>query len=166
MKTHDRVLATLSLKNIVVGAPIKDLGFSWGPNRKAGAKTDKPIIHGSGYRGINYNLYSLSNKLHPDLAVIDGFEGMEGNGPTKGTAVDHRVCVASTDWFSADRVAIELMGIDFADVGYLNFCADAGIGDPDLSHYEIVGEKVENHIKKYRLSDSIQRQLIWKQPVK
>ena len=30
MKTHDRVLATLSLKNIVFGAPIKDVGFAWG----------------------------------------------------------------------------------------------------------------------------------------
>jgi len=34
MKTHDRVLATLSLKNIVFGAPTKDLGFTWGPRRK------------------------------------------------------------------------------------------------------------------------------------
>ena len=166
MKTHDRVLATLSLKNIVVGAPVKDPGFAWGPQRKEGAKSDKAIIHGSGYRGINYNLYSLSKTLHPDLAVIDGYEGMEGNGPTQGTVVDHRICVASTDWFAADRVGVELMGINFADVGYLNYCADAGIGDPDISHYEIVGERIEDHIKKYRLSDSIQRQLIWKQPVK
>jgi uncharacterized protein (DUF362 family) len=28
MKTHDRVLATLSLKNIVFGAPIKDVGYA------------------------------------------------------------------------------------------------------------------------------------------
>ncbi len=39
MKTHDRTLATLSLKNIVFGAPIKDPGFSWGPHHKEGLKT-------------------------------------------------------------------------------------------------------------------------------
>ena len=62
------------------------------------------------------------------LAVIDGFEGMEGNGPVGGTPIDHRVCVASPDWLAADRVAVELMGIDYAKVGYLNFCANAGLG--------------------------------------
>jgi len=30
--------------------------------------------------------------------------------------------------FLADRVALELMGIDFAKVGYLNYCAQAGLG--------------------------------------
>ena len=115
MKTHDRVFATLSLKNIVFGAPVKDPGFTFGSNRKAGTTSDKPIMHGSGFRGINYNLYSMSRQLHPHLAVIDGFDGMEGNGPNDGTPVDHRVCVAGLDWLSADRVGIELMGIDYCN---------------------------------------------------
>ncbi|RPH71051.1 MAG: DUF362 domain-containing protein, partial [Myxococcaceae bacterium] len=101
MKTHDRVVATLSLKNIIVGAPIKDPGFRWGGG-KQGAKNDKPIIHGSGFRGINYNLFAMAQRLHPHLAVIDGFVGMEGAGPTRGTAVDWRIAVASTDALAAD----------------------------------------------------------------
>jgi uncharacterized protein (DUF362 family) len=164
MKTHDRVVATLSLKNIVFGAPIKDVGFSWGRNHKEGTKSDKAIGHGSGFRGINYNLYNMAAKLHPHLAVIDGFEGMEGNGPTQGTAVDHRVCVASTDWLAADRVAAELMGIDFAKMGYLNYCYQTGLGTADLSRIEIVGESIINHIKPYRLSDNIEKQMIWMTP--
>lgn len=165
MKTHDRVLATLSLKNIVFGAPVKDMGFSWGANRKAETKNDKPIAHGGGFRGINYNLFALAPVLHPDLAVIDGFEGMEGDGPNAGTPVDHRVCVAGTDWLAADRVAIELMGIDFANVGYLNYCADAGMGESDLSKIGIIGEKLEDHIRTYKLNDNLEKQLIWKEPV-
>lgn len=165
MKTHDRVIATLSLKNIVFGAPIKDLGFAYGPNRKQGARNDKPIVHGSGIRGINYNLFALADRLHPHLAVIDGFEGMEGNGPGNGTPVDHRICVASTDWLAADRVGIELMGIDFGNVGYLTYCAQANFGISDLSKIEIIGEKISDHKRTYKLSDSINRQLIWKDPV-
>jgi uncharacterized protein (DUF362 family) len=163
MKTHDRVVATLSLKNIVFGAPIKDIGFTYGSNRKAGSKIDKPIVHGSGFRGINYNLYSLARQLHPHLSVIDGFEGMEGQGPNSGTPVDHRICIASTDWLAADRVGIEVMGIDFSRVGYLNFCADAGLGVADLSKIEVIGEKISDHIKTYKLSKNIDAQMVWKE---
>ena len=125
---------------------------------------DKPIAHGSGFRGINYNLFALSQQLHPHLAVIDGFEGMEGNGPNDGTPVDHRVCVASTDWLAADRVAVELMGIDFAKIGYLNYCANAGRGVADLNKIEIIGESINNHRKSYKLSDNINEQLVWMKP--
>jgi uncharacterized protein (DUF362 family) len=161
MKTHDRTIVTLSLKNIVFGAPVKDPGFAFGRNRKEGTKSDKSIVHGSGYRGINYNLYDLASRLYPHLAVIDGFEGMEGNGPNNGTPVDHRVCVVSTDWLAADRVAVELMGLDFAKVGYLNYCAQSGLGIADLNKIEIVGENISNHIKPYKLNDNIEKQLIW-----
>lgn len=165
MKTHDRVGVTLSLKNIIFGTPIKDLGFTWAADSKPGAKTDKPIAHGSGIRGINYNLFALAQRLHPHLAVIDGHEGMEGNGPTRGTPVDHRVCVASPDWLAADRVAVELMGVDFAKIGYLNYCADAKLGQADLKKIEVVGAAVEKHVKKYRLSDNVEKQLQWMKPV-
>jgi uncharacterized protein (DUF362 family) len=161
MKTHDRVVATLSLKNIVFGAPIKDKGFSWGPNRKPGAVNDKPIAHGSGFRAINYNIFTLARILHPHVALIDGFEGMEGNGPNSGTPVDHRVCVAGTDWLAADRVALELMGIDFNKIGYLTFCAQAGMGVADLSEIAIIGEPISRHRKNYQLNDNIDKQLIW-----
>lgn len=165
MKTHDRVFATLSLKNIVFGAPIKDLGFTFSSSRKKGSNSDKSIVHGSGFRGINYNLYAMSKQLHPHLAVIDGFQGMEGNGPNDGTPVDHRVCIASTDWLSADRVAIELMGIDFSTVGYLNFCSQTGSGTGNLSKIEIIGESIDKHKKSYKLSDNFKDQLIWMNPV-
>jgi uncharacterized protein (DUF362 family) len=161
MKTHDRSVVTLSLKNIVFGAPVKDPGFAFRGKGREGAKSDKAIVHGSGFRGINYNLYDLASRLHPHLAVIDGYEGMEGNGPTSGTPVDHRVCLASTDWLAADRVAVELMGIDFSMVGYLNYCHQAGYGVADLNKMEIIGENISDHVKHYKLHDNIEQQLIW-----
>ena len=165
MKTHDRIVATLSLKNIVVGAPIKDPGFRWGGG-KPGAKNDKPFIHGSGHRSTNYNLFALAQRLHPHLAIIDGFQGMQGNGPVGGSPVDHRVCVASPDWLAADRVAVELMGIDYANVGYLNYAASANLGQADLAKMEILGEQIAPHIRKYKLADNFNEQLIWMKPPK
>lgn len=161
MKTHDRVVATLSLKNIVFGAPIKDEGFRWGRGRKPDAQNDKPIAHGGGFQGVNYNLFALAPRLHPDLAVIDGFTGMQGNGPVGGTPVEHGVAVASTDWLAADRVAVELMGIDFDRVGYLNYCAKAGYGEADLSRIAVRGASIADHRKSYRLHENIEKQMIW-----
>ncbi len=162
LKTHDLIVATLSLKNIVLGAPVKDVGSG----RSRDGKSDKPIVHGGGIRGLNYNLFDLSRRLHPHLAVIDGYDGMEGHGPTRGTLVEHRVCLASPDWLAADRVAVELMGIDFAKVGYLNYCAQAGMGESDLRKIEVVGEPLARHVRHYKLADNIDQQLIWMTPPK
>ena len=166
LKTHDLVVATLSLKNIIVGAPVKDAGFRFGHGAKPGAKSDKPIVHGNSVRAINYNLFDLSRRLHPHLAVIDGYDGMEGNGPVSGTRVEHRLCVVSPDWLAADRVGVELMGIDFAKIGYLNYCAQAGLGEGDLRKIEIIGEPIARHVRNYKLADNIDQQLIWMTPPK
>lgn len=164
LKTHDLVVATLSLKNIVLGAPVKDHGFRWGKGRTPGKITQKPLVHGSGIYGINYNLFALAERLRPDLAVIDGYDGMEGNGPVGGSAVDHRVCVVSPDWLAADRVGVELMGIDFSKIGYLNYCAKAKMGQADLERIEILGPPLARHIRQYKLANNIEKQLTWQTP--
>jgi len=174
MKTHNTVGATLSLKNIVLGAPIKDKGFTlynedkrFSPlarESREGSVSYKRFLHGSGFHAINYNMAQLAQKLHPDLAVIDGYEGMEGNGPTLGTPVDHRICVASQDWLAADRVGVELMGIDFSRIGYLNYCSQMGLGTADLNKIVITGENLKDHIKSYKLPDNFERQGAWMNP--
>jgi uncharacterized protein (DUF362 family) len=162
MKTHGMVIATLSLKNIVFGAPIKDIGSGTGPGVtiKPGAINDKPIAHGGGIKGINFNLFVLSQILHIDLAIIDGFEGMEGNGPNDGDPVDHRICLAGPDWLATDRVGVELMGIDYSKIAYLNYCGQAGYGVDDLSKIEIIGEPLAKHKKTYKLTANIEQLIL------
>ena len=96
--------------------------------------------------------------------MIDGYQGMEGNGPTLGTVVDHRICIASQDWLAADRVGVELMGIDFSTIGYLNHCVAMGLGNGDIDKIKITGENLKDHIKTYRLPDNIERQRAWMKP--
>jgi len=166
MKTHDRIVATLTFKNLAVGAPIKDPGFAFGRGRVAGTRSDKAIVHGNGFRGINLNLFNIAFNIRPDLSFIDGYDGMEGDGPTNGTLIDHRVCVAGMDWLSVDRIGLELMGVDPAHIGYMNFCANAGLGQYDMNKIEVVGEKVANHIKAYKMSRNIEKQLQWMTPLR
>lgn len=89
---------------------------------------------------------------------------MEGNGPTSGSPVEQRVCVVAPDWLAADRVAVELMGIDFDKIGYLNYCMRANMGQADLNRIEILGEPIARHVRPYRLHDNVQRQLTWMTP--
>jgi hypothetical protein len=74
------------------------------------------------------------------------------------------VCVAGLDWLAADRVAVELMGIDFDKIGYLNYCADGGLGQADLAKIEVVGEPLERHRRRYRMGDRLDAQLGWMKP--
>jgi uncharacterized protein (DUF362 family) len=162
LKTHFFTVATFSLKNVVVAAAIKE------PGPKPGGEMDRTnrfLVHGGGVRGIHYNLTALAPRLHPHLAVIDGFEGMEGEGPVNGTPVDHRVCVVSTDWLAADTVGAELMGLGIGKVGYLSYSAQAGLGQADLKKIEILGPALKDHIKMYKLPGDMDRLLSWQKPL-
>jgi uncharacterized protein (DUF362 family) len=171
LKTHNYAVATMSIKNIVLGAPLKlpranATAGGGGGRRGGGGGNDKTILHGGGSHGININLAMLAPMLHPSLAVIDGFEGMEGNGPISGTKVDHKVCVVSTDYLAADIVGANLMGIDPANIGYLTYLSQAKVGESDMSKMEILGEPVAKLAKKYQLGDSVDQQFQWKQAAK
>jgi uncharacterized protein (DUF362 family) len=166
LKTHDLVGITLSLKNVVVGSAIKDPGAGLRRGAPGGGRSDKRLTHGGGTYGINYNLYALAPRLHPHLAVIDGYEGMEGTGPVNGTPVDHKVCVASLDWLAADRVGAELMGVDVGKIGYLTYCIQSGdLGQGDLNRIEIVGPALKDHIRTYQLPKTWEKITSWQQPV-
>ena len=155
LKTHSCVVATLTLKNIVMGAPLKIPHLNINDKAKMHADGNNPKL-------INFNLFRLAQKVRPDFAVLDGFEGVEGNGPANGTSVDHRVALAGPDFLAVDRMGLELMGIPYGDVGYMNYCAAAGLGQADLSNIRIIGPDYRDHVKKYRLHDNIEKQLRWK----
>jgi uncharacterized protein (DUF362 family) len=166
LKTHDLVGITLSLKNVVIGAGIKDSGAGLSGAGPGGGRSDKRLMHGGGTHGINYNIFTLSSVLHPHLAVIDGYEGMEGTGPVHGTAISQKVCVASLDWLAADRVGAELMGVDVNKIGYLKFAIEAGNrGQGDLSKIQIIGPPIKNFAKTYQLPNTWQQITSWQKPM-
>jgi uncharacterized protein (DUF362 family) len=157
VKTHDRAVATLALKNVAVGGPIKETGS--GGRR---GRSYKWITHGGKDNvGLHFNLFTLAKLAPPHLAVLDGYQAMEGNGPVGGDPVDHKIAIASADWLAADRVAVELMGIDFSKVGYLTLCAEHGLGQGDLARIEVRGESVADHIRSYQLHQNIESQYRW-----
>ena len=185
-KTHDTVIVTASLKNMVVGSLIRGRGGGLAkkldrfvPARLKGStlaerfkaqvlsaveRSDKFAIH-QGYQAINLNLYLLAKVVAPHLSVIDGFVGMEGDGPVGGAPVDLRVAIVSTDFLAADAVAARLMGFDPDEVGYLHYCKLGGLGAADVEDIEIVGNAtIEECARKFKPHSTYRRQLEWRIP--
>lgn len=146
LKTHDTVVVTLSIKNMVMGSIYVD---------------DKVKVH-QGVRQININIADLAGHIWPHLAVIDGFEGMEGDGPSNGTPIHVGVAISSTDPLAADKVACEIMGVNMFNVGYLYYCHTRGYGEGDLSRIVIKGDELKACIKPFKLHRKVEYQLRWR----
>jgi uncharacterized protein (DUF362 family) len=160
LKTHNNAIATLSLKNVVLGAPI---------NLMKSRERHKGLMHGNSNQDLHDNMFRMAARgLVPDLAVIDGYEGMEGNGPNHGEAVPQHLALASTDFLAADRVGLELMAVadSIESLGfgrqypaYLEYCAQAELGIWDMEQIEIVGPAIDSLKRPYLLHDEIATQV-------
>jgi uncharacterized protein (DUF362 family) len=163
MKTHNMVVATLSIKNVILGAPLPPPP---GQNRPWG-ESEKRKFH-VGIRAGNYNMYlAVERMIHNwGVGIVDGFEGMEGDGPVSGTPVPHRIALASTDFLAVDRVGLECMGIDASWPGYLNYAYQGGLGQYDLAKIDVVGARIAEVQRKYRLHADVDRMLEWRGPMR
>ena len=145
LKTHGFASVTLSLKNMLLGAPINDY-----------KKSDKSQMH-RGPHGepddiLHFNMFHLAQEVFPDLAAIDGFTGMEGDGPSRGTPVDSRIALASADPVAADTLGARLMGFDAKKILYLSAMADAGMGQGNLDKIKVLGSPTDEC--SYRFKNS------------
>ncbi len=146
MKTHDTVMVSLGIKNLAMG------GIFSG---------DKKSVH-QGISATNRYIAGIAEQVWPDLSVIDGYEGMEGDGPCRGEAVPLGIAIAGTDALAADRVGCEIMGVDLHEVGYLHYCAEMGLGEADLKKIEVLGERINDCIRPFRLHRNVREQYAWK----
>ena len=136
MKTHDRALTTLSLKNILLAAPLND----YTNNDKWKTHMDYHYLRES---LVHFNMFHLAQEIYPALSIIDGFTAMEGDGPYAGTPVDARLAVAGTDALAVDMLTTKLMGFDPSQIMYLTALAEAGMGQGDFSKMKILGTPAE-----------------------
>lgn len=164
-KTHDCVVVTASLKNMVMGSLLrrqnqvvnrfflygelfakKVLGMSSSgraPTLVANITGNNKIKVHQGYAVMNLNLYKLAKLIPPHLAIIDGLQGMEGEGPVEGEEVKLGMALASTDFVACDSLMASIMGFDISQIGYLYYSWKQGLGQGDISQIDIVGDRTE-----------------------
>ncbi len=160
MKTHNIAVVTLSIKNMVLGAPLHQAP------KETARWSDKRRYH-VGIRQSLYNMFLTAQRLQPNwgAAIIDGFEGMEGNGPGAGTPVPSRLAIASTDYVAADRVGAECMGVNADWLGWLKYSGEVGLGQADLARIDIRGASIASVKKDYRMHSDIELMLRWRGPM-
>jgi uncharacterized protein (DUF362 family) len=104
LKTHHWAGATLSLKNLFGTLP--GICYGWPKNE----------LH---WRGIDNSIVDIALTRTPDLAIVDGIIGMEGDGPLNGTAKPMGVLVMGHDLVAVDATCCRLMQLDPHKIGYL-----------------------------------------------
>jgi uncharacterized protein (DUF362 family) len=153
MKTHIQVLSTLSIKNIAIGSIFNPdrHSLSW--------HKPEPGTFSHNPKPINLSIAKLIQAISPELAVIDGVVGMEGDGPIDGTAISSGVALASTDTLALDMVATEVMGFDWRAIGYLWYLKQMRA----LSHenIQVLGEDIMTCLTRYKAPKTMPSILGW-----
>jgi uncharacterized protein (DUF362 family) len=183
MKTHDAVIITLSLKNLVMGSLLSEgLGglerlmhalshlvrprdalyprsLGWAVRHIL--RSDKVAMHQT-YATLNYNLFLIAKAYPVHLAVLDGFTAMEGCGPTQGKPVSLHLAVVSPDFIAADSIGARIMGFDPEEIGYLHHAIADGLGEGALDRIRILGDPLKDCIRPFEPHPNYARQRLWK----
>lgn len=158
-KTHDVCVVTLALKNMIMGTihkpdRVKMHGFQSHAERTLPAEAQT----------LNINLIRLARFLAPDIAVVDGTRGLQGNGPGGEDSVDLGVAAASVDVFAADAVIAKAMGFEPMDLGLLHYGHQLGMGVADLAEIEVLETQIEAVRKTFKPHETTHLQLQWHEP--
>lgn len=153
MKTHSQVIATMSVKNLAVGSIIND------DRRLRSPQPSGVRLFSHEPRPLNLTLARLNKTLSPDLAIIDGVVGMQGNGPVAGHPISSGVALASTNPLAADIIGTQVMGLDWRTIGYLWYLSQ--LRELNVEDIEVVGEKPSENVCKYATHDDLPWQLSW-----
>ena len=134
LKTHHWVGVTLSMKNLFGTLP--GIFYGWPKN----------LLHA---QGIENSIIDLALTLPVHYAIIDGVLGMEGDGPSMGTAKPVGAVLMGKHLLAVDCTAARIMGFDPMKIPYLE---QAGLHFPGLNESSIAyrGEHPKRFTSKFR----------------
>jgi len=139
MKTHHWAGATLSMKNLFGVVPGAIYGWP------------KNILHWAGIDKCIADLYYLFPK---QFCLVDGIEGMEGNGPILGQSKQAGLIVGGAHPPSVDATCCRIMKIDPAKIGYLGLVAKRSSWD--IGSAKQVGEPIASVATRFALHPDLE----------
>ena len=127
LKTHVISTMTLSMKNSMGILP----------------RPDRRIMHAF---DIDQSIVDMNLGIKPDLNIVDGSVGQDGEGPLYGDKADLQVLVAGRDALAVDLACCQMVGVKPRDIPHLRGALEQ-MGKPT---WTLVGEDV-GVIKKFQL---------------
>ena len=125
-KTHDTFVYTGCLKNMF-GCVIKNRESLHAMNLYDRMFLNK---YSKGNQLKWQNLIEVIEKTRPDLCILDGYEGMEGEGPMFGTKVHLGLALCSLDGVALDKIAAKICGFNY--VPYLSILSNKNQKDTEI----------------------------------
>ncbi|BEP28715.1 DUF362 domain-containing protein [Helicovermis profundi] len=88
-------------------------------------------------------LVDVCINANPILSFMDGIVAMEGAGPSNGDPVKLGLVLASTSPYKLDRVAVEIINMNYKEVPTVRKSIERGFVSNDFNDIIIVGEKID-----------------------
>ena len=155
-KTHDVCVVTLALKNMIMGTLCHD---------------DRVLMHGFGAhvdrrqpveaKLLNINLVRVARYLAPDISIVDGITGLQGNGPGGTDEIDLDVVAAGIDVYAVDTVMTYIMGFDPEAMGVLHYAQRYDLGCTRLDEIDVIGASYQDVRTHFKPHESTPLQLQW-----
>ncbi|HBM80972.1 MAG TPA: hypothetical protein DD426_09070 [Clostridiaceae bacterium] len=142
LKTHGMMTFTGAVKNLFGVVP----GFTK-------AEYHLKMRNASNFAEL---LVDICDYVKPLFSVIDGVEGMEGNGPSAGEKRKVGLIMASKNPYALDAVAAHIIGINPKSVPTINASYNRGLLSGSVDDIEIEGIPLNDiNIKPFELPNSI-----------
>ncbi len=138
MKTHHWVGVTCSMKNLYGVLP--GIKYGWPKN----------VLH---HHGIPQTVVDINATLPKTLAIVDGIDCMEGDGPIMGSLKPMGLIVVGLNLPAVDATVSRMMGLDPSRVSYLNLAADR-LGPIDDRRIEQRGERWQSVVSPFEILDA------------
>jgi len=145
LKTHHWAGVTLSLKNLFGTLP--GICYGWPKNE----------LH---WRGIPNSIVDIACTRGPNLAIVDGIIGMEGDGPLHGKAKHVGALIMGVDPVAVDATGARLMGIPPERIPTLVYAAAKRVGRLAEAEIPQIGEAIATLAQKFEMPPLIERELL------
>lgn len=137
MKTHHWVGVTCSMKNFYGVLP--GIKYGWPKN----------VLHKN---GIPQTVVDINATLPRTLAIVDGIDCMEGDGPIMGSLKHMGLVVVGQNLPAVDATVARLMGLEPSRVSYLSLAAGR-LGPIDEPLIEQRGESWQGLVSPFQILD-------------
>jgi uncharacterized protein (DUF362 family) len=145
LKTHHWAGATLSLKNLFGTLP--GICYGWPKNE----------LH---WRGIPNSIVDIACTHTPNLAIVDGIIGMEGDGPLNGVAKKMGAIVMGTDLVAVDSTCCRLMQIPPERLPTLMLAAEKRLGHVNAANIVQLGATIDSLATAFEWPPGIEKQIL------